>query len=46
VASRILIRTWEAANKRDERRHRTKIVGLLKQHAWDLAARQVPPGRA
>jgi hypothetical protein len=27
-------------------RHRAKLVHLLKAHAWDLAARQVPPGHA
>ena len=29
-----------------KRKHRTKIVGLVKTRAWDLAARQVPPGHA
>jgi len=46
VDSRNLIRTWEKALARDERRNRTKIVGLVKQRAFDLACRQVPPGRA
>jgi hypothetical protein len=32
----------------EERRARlhTKLVHLLKTRAWDLAARQVPPGHA
>jgi hypothetical protein len=44
VASRVLIPTLEAAIERDERRHRTKIVGLIKERSWQMAARQVPPG--
>ena len=43
VASRVLIRTLQAAIDKNERR---KIVGLLKARAWDLAARKVRPGRA
>jgi len=46
VDSRNLIRTWEAANERDERRNRRKIVGLIKDRAWDLAAARCTPGRA
>lgn len=45
VASEVLIRTLERMIERDERRHRTKIVGLLKGRAWDLAASQGPGPR-
>lgn len=46
VECRALIETWDALIERDERRNRTKLVSLIKARAWDLAARQVPPGRA
>jgi hypothetical protein len=32
---------WDAM-----KRHRAKIVGLLKERAWHLAASSVPPGNA
>jgi hypothetical protein len=32
--------------RRIEKHHRKKLVRLLKERAWHLAARQVPPGNA
>jgi hypothetical protein len=44
--SAMQIATLQLRIEKGERKHRTKIVDLLKTRAWDLAARQMPPGHA
>jgi hypothetical protein len=46
VESALFTLTMKAKQVAELSRHRKKLVCLLKERSFDLAARQVPPGRA